>query len=237
VSGRPRFPGRPAALLVLAIAAAALVAAVAWYIQQLNVYKADEETYHFDMGRRFRHAAGARIRVTDDGAFLTEPAGGEYPLGTNPVFFAGEDRAVLTASFLAVTGDGRQGRVPYFSELLLTEEGPVLFDGKKEIPMDGGFLFDGVNTYLFLEAGTLVCGDKAYPLTPGTSVTVVYSVRAELYPYNGDAGLMIDTVGPTDVTALLEGGYSADLGKDILRYDNTEMLLFTDPEMIAPLTN
>jgi hypothetical protein len=218
----------------LTAAAAALVAAVGWYMQQMKTLELAEETYHCDVGVRFEHGAGARIRLTDEGAVLAD-GNKTYPLGSNPVFFAREKRAVIPTAVLAVSRDGRQGRLECFSEADFSGETPVLRDGNKTFELLGGFLFDGRDTYLFLEEGTLAVGDKRHRLTPGSYAVVIHNARIDFYPRGASAGVSADINGK-EVTAVLDGGYSVDLGKDILRHDNTELLLFTDPSMIAPLS-
>jgi hypothetical protein len=234
VSRRRRFPRKTAALIALILAAAALLAMVAGYMWRMNSFTPGAETYHYDVGRRFDHSAAARIHVTDEeGAVLTD---GEknFLLERIPVFYANEDRALLTATMLAVSSEGLQGRLPYFSELLLTEAGPVLRDGNKELPADGGFLFDGGDGYLFMEEGTLEIGEESYALSPGAYVTAVYNAWVEFCPYGAQESIRAN-VREIDVVARLESGCSVDLGKDILRCGDTELLLFTAPDMIAPL--
>ncbi|MDR2132610.1 MAG: hypothetical protein LBP30_04605 [Clostridiales Family XIII bacterium] len=235
MSRRLRLSPKTAALLValLVVVAAVLIAAVAWYMQRMKQFEPGVETYHYDVGVRFEHAADAKISITNRGATLAD-GNKTYPLSANIVYYAGEKRALITTAMLAVSRDGRQGRVEYFAEADFGGENPVLRDGDDSIEIEGGFLFDGRDTYLFLEKGTLVVGETKLRFTPGACATVTYNANAEIYLQDAAEGISKNTE-EKEVTAIMEGGYSIDLGKDILRKDNTELLLFTDPSMLAPL--
>jgi hypothetical protein len=225
-----RKPAAPTALLV----AAFITAAAVFYLSHANVYEPKAELYVYGVGARFEYGADAKLRIADGGVVITDGSGREYDPEHAPVFYAHEDRAILTAPMLAVSADGRQGSVARLSEVSFSGKDAFIKTGKNKIPLKGGFLFDGGDVYLFLEEGYVLVGDSTYRVTPMTYVVAVRGARVEIYAYGEEKGLMLDT-GGAELTALTDGGYSVDLDKDILRGGGAETLLFTDPSMIAPL--
>jgi hypothetical protein len=219
----------------MALAACALIiAAVVFYLSRENLFEPKAEFYVYGVGARTEYGADAKLKLTEDGVAITDGSGLEYFPEHAPVFVKGEDRAILTAPMLAVSADGRQGSVGVFAEVSLTEDGALIKQGKEEIRRDGGFLFDGGDVYLFLEGADILAGEARYRVTPMTYVLAVRGSRVEIYAPGAEKGLVIDAKD-VEVAALADGGYSADMGKDILRAGGTELLLFTDPSMLAPL--
>jgi hypothetical protein len=228
-----RVLGKPAAPIAL-IACAFIIAAAVFYMSRANVYEPKAELYVYGVGARFEYGADAKLRLTENGVVIAEKDGREYDPEHAPVFYRGEDRAILTAPMLAVSDDGRQGRVERLSEISLSDGGALVKTGREEIPLEGGFLFDGGDIYIFLEGAYIVIGDSSYRITPMTYAVAVRGARVEIYPRGAEKGLMLDANG-AELTALMDGGCSVDMGKDILRGDGAETLLFTDPSMLAPL--
>jgi hypothetical protein len=229
-----RAAKRHAAITAL-IAAAVITAAAVFYMSRANIFEPKSAFYVYGVGARFEYGADAKLALTKDGVVIRDGNGREYDPEHAPLFFAGEARALLTAPMLAVSGDGRQGSVGAFTEVSLTDGGALIRTEKEEFPRDGGFLFDGGDVYLFLEGGEIIAGEARYRVTPMTFVVAVRGARIEIYTRDAEKGLMLDAKD-VELTARMDGGYGVDLGKDILRADGADMLLFTDPSMIARLT-
>jgi hypothetical protein len=224
-------PGKAAALL----AALIITAAAVFYLSRADSVEPGSKLYAYGVGERFEFSENATLRMRETGAVVSDGPAAEYPLGHGPVFYSDEARAILTAPMSAVSRTGTQGGVPYFSEVCLTEDGPVIDIGGEAVPTDGGFLFDGRDLYVFLDGGEIVVGTESYSITPLSCVTAVRGARVEIYVYGAEKGIML-SCGDADITALTDGGYSVDMGKDILRSDGEELLLFTYPGMFAPLS-
>jgi hypothetical protein len=227
----PRAAAKPAALL----AAALITAAAVFYLSRADVLEPGRELYAYGVGARFEFGGNATLRMTETGAVVRDGEGKDYPTGHAPLYYADGSGAVITAPMSAVSPSGAQGGVPYFSEVLLTEEGVAVIIGGEAVKTDGGFLFDGGDTYLFLEGAKIVVGTESYPVTPLGFVTAVRGARVEIYAHGAKEGIVL-SCGDAEITALADGGYSVDMGRDILRSDGEELLLFTDPGMFPPLT-
>jgi hypothetical protein len=225
-------------IIVSATALAAVVAVLlALYLRVLQTYEFAGESYHYDVGTRFSHAAGTKINRLD-GRTTLEDGRNVFPLDSIPVFFAGGDKLILPENMAAIVPEeSRAGRLEFFSTVEKNPGGGYILKGeKKSTTSEGGFLFDGRDLYVFLEETEISWGDGAdekIKLAPMSYMVVLYNLRVEIYPSGAEDGMLIDT-GAARVMAYFRG-YSVDLSKDILYRAGQEMLLFTNPSVLIPL--
>jgi hypothetical protein len=225
----------------IAVSAVAAVIALGgillWVIlREMERHVFSEPTYHHDVGQRFAHGIGTTVVRSDKGITLTDERS-VFPQGSIPVFYEERPAMFLTDDMALITPEvNRAGRAGYFSEIAQNAEGGyTLSYGKTKAAFEDGFLFDGKNLYVFLERAEIVWGegeDERITLEPFSHMVVIYNLRVEIYPRGADDGLLINTE-LARVMAYFKN-YSIDLSKDIFYMDGQEMLLFSDPKMLAP---
>jgi hypothetical protein len=218
------------------------VALVLLYIRSLGIHEFDVNTYHYDVGIKFNHEAGkTRIvrgktrNILEDQVTTPE---NPFPIDALPVVCENVHKFILPENMSAIIpAFSKTGRVEYFSTVTETDAGEyTVRAGKEETMMDSGFLFDGRDTYIFLEPADIVWGDGANEqihIEAMSYMVVIYNVRIEVYPRDAEEGMLLDT-DMARVMAHMDG-YSIDLSKDILYWNGQEMLLFTNPAVLNSL--
>ena len=117
-------------------------------------------------------------------------------------------------------------RLNYFTSLML-EDGLVIIekDGKRAF-VSGGYLFNGVNTYIFLEDCELQIGVNKVEIPALSYVNASY--RSEVELYNSKTGQCeYYYLGGMDSYINMGDKYTLDIGRDVLIKNDKESLIFT----------
>lgn len=224
---------RLTAAAVLAALALLVAAALAFYTGTVTrTVKSGLALY--ELGQRTDYPGPSRLRRKEGRTVLTS-GGAASDLDSAPLYYAGEERLLLPETMLAVPSQDRLGKLEYFTELSAGETGYAAVRGPARTELPGGFLYDGRDRYLFLEAVTVRWGEKAVELAPLSWVQVRYNRRVEYYDRAADV-CRVEETGKCTVTADA-AGYSVDLGADLLTWaDGRQLLLFQEPELLPALS-
>lgn len=225
-------PERPLFTISLVLGFVAIVALIVYLAMQIGTVTYNEPLYRMDNGLTFSYEGTTRIRRTDDGFFLRN-AGAEEALPTSPIYFENRDAILLADQMVLVRPEleNMSGKTGYFMEVVESGGKYTARIDRKNVEIDEGFLFDGMNMYVFLEPTTISWRDQSIELEPFSYAIVHYNLRLEIYPLGGEP--VIEQTGEVLVEAQPKGAsYSIDLSKDILRGEQGEMLLFTQPSLL-----
>ena len=124
-------------------------------------------------------------------------------------------------------------RIEQFAEIENRQGAIYAILGSKQYKIEEGFLYDGKQTFVFLDKMTISWDGKVVEMEPLSYAIVVYNQRIELYPYKGTPTL--EQTGPCDVVASAQKGYTIDLSKSILKNaEGFESLLISEPSLMDP---
>ena len=221
-------------LVVPAIVLLALAAAVFYFIRSQDI-QINEDLYQYVSGIRFDYHGKTTITKNDAGVQLANNKN-TVEMDSTPLYCANKDRVFLPVAMLYMNGAQKQlARLDYFTEIYIGGGLVKAQRGKTNLPLDGGFAFDGQDTYLFLEPVTLLIEGEMTEVPPLSYAVVTYNRQIELYLYGKDRYLSapIDAAG---MIATTRSGYRINLNSDIfIHADGVEQLLFNKPELLPPL--
>ena len=116
--------------------------------------------------------AGIRKNLTDDGTLI---------------YYEYENKVLLpqTDCLQYAAGD-KIYRLEYFTTVELTDDGYKIKDGASSVTVQNGIIYDGKDTYLFLEPVTLTIDGEERKLPALSMIHAVFANRMDLYPYGSD---------------------------------------------------
>lgn len=204
-----------------------LVLLAAWYGEKLNTFRPGEDTFQYVAGRKVDFSADASYR-NKDGVIEVRDERGDHTLnGAVPILYQGEQKMLLPANMILMTPAQSNGlrRVNYFTTVKVEGNIAVFEKDRKSAQSYGGFLYNGEDTYVFLEKTKLRIGTKKVELEPLSYVRAVYKQYVEYY---SSADGVHEWIGmsETDVEATLQSGSKIDAGRDVIDSGEGEALLF-----------
>lgn len=234
---RRRWKRRRRAALVVTLPALVVVLAVVLvlkFAQAAGSYTVEGTAYRYYAGQATRVAEGSVLSRTGEGETIMLSGGSQSELTSIPVYFEDRQAILLPQPMIYYAADGANGvRVECFSEIRYADHGGAsVVSGGKEIPLSGGFLYDGTDTYLFIEPVTLYF--NGYKLELGQLSYLVADYQNSMMVYNrGDGAMMLEPITGGARVETVNGRYTVELIEDSMTMgDGTRRLLFTRPELL-----
>lgn len=168
----------------------------------------------------------------DDGVVELSDENGKHQLDSKPLYTR-EETIVLPLAYTWNNLDtGVIYRLEHFSQIQIENQSITLTDGNLQSQQARGFLFDGVDTYIFLESVELTCGETSVRLPALSYAVARYGNTLQYYAYGGGESKVIQT-GEEDQIALFGNGDSLNMGTDtVYRADGTWYLLVVQPKAV-----
>lgn len=148
-----------------------------------------------------------------DGATLINDRGQTADFQGFPLVLEGEDTILLqrSSSYNRIS-DERIFRLDYFTRINKGEEGITVSCQGREQKVEGGFVYDNKDTYIFLEPVTLTWGENSMEVEPMTILQVTYMDYMEIY--GPGVAPRAEAVLTDDVTAEFSEGKKVNLSTD-----------------------
>lgn len=225
-------------------AAAAIMASVT-AIVVLSVFivmNAGKETlgsdaYQYFNDRRFGYPAGTKLELKENEITL-KAGNSSASADTTPIYYAEKEELVTTRNMSYVNPrTGEERYLPIFTTLYKNADGQVCIrKNKKELVLDGGFLFDGQDTYVFLDPVTLNYAGRKYEAAPFSFAVVTMDGDTRTYLY-GTEDYSVDNVLSDSIFANEEEyGYQVHLKYDTMKMTTGgDKLLFVEPGLLDPI--
>ncbi|TCL60927.1 hypothetical protein EDD76_10124 [Kineothrix alysoides] len=213
-----------------------LVLLVVWYGDGLSSYKPDEATFQYVAGIKVEYSEDATYR-NKEGMVSIREGSEENVVDSIPILYPGTRKMTLPKNMLIMTPAQGQSvkRVNYFTTLKEQDGVVTLENDKKKAKVFGGFLYDGENTYVFLEKMVLSIGKQEVQMEPLSYVRVIYRQFVEYYN-SADESYEWIGIESTDIKAESETGYVIDLGKDIIDMGDGEALIYSAVDSLPVIT-
>jgi hypothetical protein len=234
-------PGKPLFIVALVVGVLAVTAVVIFFVSRVGIITYDEPLYRYENGVRIDYEGATQIRHEED-VFFVKNSGVEQELPHAPIYFTNdENRVYIPNQMIYVDPSGaRPPQRTGFNTELLREPGAtpgsttvIATVNGDPVTLTDGFLFDGHNTYLFLEPMTLVWGDNKLEVPVYSFAVVYYNLRFEIYPLFDEGNITVEQSGDDIIRAVADSGaYTIDMSKDILQTKEGELLLFTEPSLL-----
>jgi hypothetical protein len=150
-----------------------------------------------------------------------------------PVYYDDRECVILPESVQYYNPrDNEIAKIDYFSEIQYDTHAMKAVRGGKSSALGGGFLFDGADTYLFLEEMTILVDGHTFVVSPLSFAEAIYDNSLMIYDRATGEQQMLNP--QTIVQAQAAGGdFTISLSTDTYeKYDGTRQLLFTDAELL-----
>lgn len=238
---KPRFDLSRKEKLILIIPAAAAIAVILVVILLLDrsvSYTIDSDATQYYANGTFPIAARSELcQESDDHFYIKTGRRQKQDMSDLPIYLTDRASVVLPRSMIYFAPRTKtQAKVDFFSEILCAKSGSVrlIHDDREQI-LSPGFLYNGEDIYLFLEAVTLRMNGYTLELPPLSYVEAVYGGSIMVFNYETKEQLVEPPQG--DVTAEAAGGdYTISLlGDSLTLHDGTKSLLFTRPDLLEPV--
>ncbi|MCD8046304.1 MAG: hypothetical protein LUE90_06695 [Clostridiales bacterium] len=200
----------PVVLICLGVAAVILIAGLYFagkhrltvadvrYAYRGEVTESGDETWTMTYSQTarattLRKQSGAVLcDMTDDGILLYQAEDGSV---------------ILPNRYVLQYANDREGtyRVELFATVTAAEDGVLIEDGYRSTEVSGGVLYNGRDTYLFLEDVTLTVDGEEYDLPKLTGVRALYGDGIDICTPDGDA-VFLETDTTSVATTELSAG-------------------------------
>lgn len=221
------------ALMVFIICGIAAI----FFITNVESTSPGQKTYQWIGDVKYEYKEDTKAVKTKEGLFMKEGKT-KYPLGNTPLYFSEENGMILTSTMSVIfpNSGGKSRKLRYFSKIYGLDQGLTAESKEGVTKIEECFLYDGKDTYVFLEPVVLTYGEHQVALDPYSFVIVRYNQVISYYIKQEDRFISMDT-GICTVRVEAQSGYDIDLGVDVLYRDadGQQQILITEPEMLDPL--
>lgn len=221
----------PADIVVLA----ALL--IVQFAQMAGNYTIEGTAYRYYAGQQIQLSDGTKLSRNAEGQTIMKGGQLEGEMTSLPVYY--EDRQTVVLPYPMVyyeSGNVVGVRADCFTELDYLDNGAVTAVlGNRQESLVRGFMYDGEDTYLFLEPVTL--SFNGYRIELGAMSYIIADYQNDIMVYNRADGTMTMEPSTGAVTAqAVSGDYTVSLLEDSLTLqDGTKVLLFTQPDLLDGL--
>mgnify|MGYP007125811756 CR=1 FL=1 len=231
---------KPAEYIVLIVGAAvvivAAVLAARLFKEETTSFSTTAPLYQYYGYQKQEYKGESRISVEEDGALTLENGGETTPLDGTPLYYSNQNRIVLLCDMLYMPSAGAPAYVYCLGEAFLRNEQAYIVNSGGEIAVDGGFLFNGKDLYIFLEPVTLTIGGETAELSPLSYAFVQYDRDAQYFEKDSEQDFFLQTGDGVPVSAAFADGRVIDLNTDMLYGPQGDwQLLINTPSAAKPL--
>lgn len=220
--------------LVFVVALAALGVAT-WVTMEAKSVQLEVPLYQYFSSIRYDYGDEATLDIQDNGTVLVNYKYGESATNSTPMYFLEEDRFILVYPMnLVQPFYGSEECAPIFSQFYMENERVYYQNDELNREITRGFLFDGSNTYVFLENMNFKWGGRTQEVS-AFSFVVVNNSKGTVVLYDYALGEVTKiTTGSYEVTAVnLHNTYSVSLSYDTVKMDSgVEQMLYTAPSYL-----
>lgn len=233
---RRRKPMKAITMLQIGIAGVLLICLgllMVWYTDGLTSFKPKAGTFQYVAGLKVDYENDAVYRNKEGVVEVSDKEGAGQTMGV-PILYQGEKKITLSSNMLLMVPKNGSAlkRVNCFTTITEQDGLSTLTKDNKTAQVFGGFLYDGKDTYIFLEKTTLKFGTKTVEMDPLSYASVNYQQHVE-YHNSADGKYEMIALANADVLAIADSGYVINLGKDTIEMGQGEAILYSAVDTVA----
>lgn len=220
---------------VIAALAGSLAAALI-YISHKDIVVIKEPVFFSYLGEEFDYQGKTTLKWDKNQMYMqNDTIDGSLAPGGTPLYMEDRESLIVTSMMSYTNPDTNyMRRLSYFGKVYY-EKGMCLLsvDGRKKLEVNGGYLFDGNNTWIFLEPTTVTVGSQKIVLEPMSYITVKNKDYFYYYSAGDKKSVFTDWTGD-DITATdEEATWTLNLSRDLLTTaDGKIQMLIPNPEVL-----
>ncbi|MCD8198411.1 MAG: hypothetical protein LUE24_14835 [Lachnospiraceae bacterium] len=225
-------------IVPLALMAGLLVAIfiVVQFLGRAERVTIDETLYQYIFETADVYSDGVTMKKDEDSVLIDY---GHQTVTSSgyPLYFQGQDKLILTESFLYLQRDGNTGgKVSYFTEITALGNETFQLDDGANTTLKGGMLHNGGDVFIFLEPATVEYNGKTKEIAEFSYVVCFQGQSILIWSY-GDEEAVLEDLDGSGASVMMENGIEVDVANDVYyRANGTKYLLFTDPDIFDPVS-
>lgn len=209
------------------------VAAGIYFMLTIENFKTKEDAFYHVNGIAYEVAEGTKLSKEEDENSVIIHKEDEFDLETSfgvPLYYKERDAICLMRQMAFYKPDqGSQfmiGKLQHFTEVELSGNAFLIKRHDALASESRGFLYDGNDTYIFLEPATVIYGKKKIQVSPLSYAVVYYDQWMQLYDYEtGEYILEMDMNKSVKAVCDGETHFEIQMGHDTVAYGENEFLL------------
>lgn len=230
---KPGGKRKPEGILTAAIMAVTvlIIVLIVWFQRSVDTVTLPDGAYNYFGERKMEYSGSCRLQYKN-GKVTLKNQEGLHPLDSTPLY-TGSSSAVVAYDYVwNDISTGMLYRLGYFGEIKQENNSISLIDGSRKQEQARGFLYDGVDTYIFLEHVTVTAGAETVQLPAMSYVVARYGNTLQYYVGGTDKSVVVKT-GEGAQLANFGNGDTLNLGTDTLYCANgTWQLLVVRPQVL-----
>lgn len=195
-----------------------------------TTFQMSEKGFQIIHGITFPYKEGTTLMIEEeDGVEEVYLKNEKKMLSTLPIYQGKEISVLLPVSYAVVNYEqGKLEKLNRFSTLNKKDNKYLATNGKKETLLNKHFLFDGMDTYLFLEEVIISFGDTSYKISPLSYVRIVQGEEIQIYDAQNDEYIQ-ESIANMEVQVTLDEQAILRLDTDVLQVKEKQILLYSTP--------
>lgn len=205
------------------------IALLLLFLQTSSAYTTKQITWQMTAGEKKEYESGTKFLYGDSGPTYADAAQNEY-LESNPIYTQDKSKLIVPEYMIYVNPTTLSYKqIPCFTEVITGNNSVI-----NGVELAGGFLFDGKNTYTFLEACSIEINGKKIELAAYSTITLYNNNIYTYYDYSTDTVHFDESVSL--VLKVECTGYSVDITNDVLYTEKGDkILIYNDPHTLELL--
>lgn len=219
------------ALILLAAAAVLLVFS---YIKGETQLGIDAPVYQYFLTRRTEYDAGTKLVSGEHGLVFSNDKG-ENASDVTPIYYRDTTELILPVSMSWMDpSTGVEWAIPAFSHLKMDEKQVIrLQTDKQDLILNGGFLSDGLGTYVFFDETTLEVNGERMKLQPFSFCSTA-NAQVRVYQYDREELWQAKERVTNILISAAKRQYHADLTRAIYTgADGSSRILVASPKVLS----
>ena len=234
-------PTKPIQTIIPIVLCVAIVAGIVYFANIINTFSITDPIYRYDTGARLDYTGRTAFeRDEETGEVALKNGGRTGTLGSMPIYFVDNENKILLPEQMAVVFPDvrKHGRSGYNMVVEKDENGSYIATVRGDaVDITNSFLYDGNNTYVFLEPMTISIGLEEIDVPAYSCAYVYYNLRVEIISPDSSVNIIKQTGEVIVLATAKDLSYEIDMSKDILRTSEGEILLITDPSVLNYVTS
>lgn len=201
-------------------------------VNKLDTFKVESPIYYFSFDEKLEFT-DVKIKNSKEKSVLKSEKE-EVELSSVPLYYKGESKIFLAKDIGVVNYEtGQINKIEHFSNIIVRNGKSYVEYYSEEKELSTQFLYDGEDTYVFLNSTNIKIGETTITVSPLSYVKFVNGGNSmEVYSKDDDIYTLIDIIDK-DVNVEFVGGSQINLKLDILKNRKGELLLFKSLESLS----
>ncbi|MCC8059877.1 MAG: hypothetical protein LIO81_03410 [Clostridiales bacterium] len=222
-------------ILAIVLVPVVIVIMVTFVYKEAKTTRVDGGLYTYIGEVKREYEGASTLRLGEDGETTIKYGDVVSALDSRPLYQGDDNHILLPVKYIWANPEVsrvKMFRLETFSTVTREGASITLTDGELEKQNASGFLYDGRDTYIFLEQMTIQYGEESVDVPPLSFAVVDYDSVMNLYVRDSKEARIVDISGK-EVNAVFSGGASIAMDTDRLRLSSgAKLLLIADPSLL-----